>query len=69
MGYAMPPHAGYHCPICNEDFPTFTDFDSESHKCCQMMAALPHVAERVITARIHERERERRAAFRYKALF
>lgn len=68
MGQAMP-KAGFHCPICNADFATFVDFDSEQHACCLYMTKHPGIAEKIISARIDNRERERRAAARYVALF
>ena len=69
MGQTAMPKACFHCPICNENFATFTDFDSEAHSCCLYMREHPGIAERIITARIDSRERERRAAARYVALF
>lgn len=68
MGHAMP-KACFHCPICNGDFATFTAFDSEDHVCCLYMRDHPGIAEKIISHRIIARDRERRAAARYVALF
>ena len=68
MAQAMPKTC-FHCPICNEDFSTFTAFDSEDHKCCVFMHEHPGIAEKIISARCSWRDRERRVAARYLALY
>ena len=68
MGQATP-KACFHCPICNGDFPTFVDFDSESHFCCLYLSKVPRIAEKIVAARLDQRKRERRTVARYAALF
>lgn len=64
---AEPVPAAFHCPMCNEDYPDFASFDSPMHKCCEYLT--PKVAEKIIEARQRQRDRARRLAARYLALF